>query len=79
MYDVKLARLKRAFLCKKCHQIRIVELQACVPECDCVEEHQFVSIFDFYANLYYHLDNRNYADYETICNEFTNEETQLSY
>lgn len=74
MYDVKLARLKRAFLCKKCNQIRVVELQACVSECDCVEEHQFVSIFDFYANLYYHLDNRNYADYETICNEFTNEE-----
>lgn len=74
MYELELARLKRAFMCNKCNQIRVVELQACVRECDCVEEQRFASIFDFYANLYFHLDNRNYADYETICNEFNNEE-----
>lgn len=74
MGNRELAQLKKSFLCKNCNKIRIVQLQACVPECDCSEELTFTSVFDFYANLYYHLDNVNYADYETICNEFNDEQ-----
>lgn len=64
-------QLVKAFVCKYCTHIDVLGLQVrCIrEECECEEQVELKTILDLYANLYFHLDNRNLIDYETVIAE----------
>ena len=68
---MSLKKVAKAFLCSYCTNINVLELRvSCSKEaCECGETFEFKTVLDMYANLYFHLDNRNLIDYETLIAE----------
>jgi predicted amidohydrolase len=64
-------RLIKAFFCKFCTHLDVMNGQVeCEREdCDCNEEIRLDTILDLYANFYFHLNNINLNEYETLIAE----------
>lgn len=66
--ETKLNGLIDSLFCENCVFLDFMKGEVICNqfECSCSKQIEFSSLLDFYANLYYHLDNINLANYETF-------------
>lgn len=66
--ETKIHNLINSLLCENCVFLDFMKEEVVCNqyECNCSKHIEFESFLDFYANLYYHLDNINLANYETL-------------
>lgn len=71
---VSVSRAVDAFFCPYCIDLQIAGLQFSCSKlaCECAEPFELTTILDLYAMLYYHLDNRNLIEYETLMTDGAN-------